>query len=126
MGGKLALLLLLTDALLICSIPREACPILDSGGRVVAVLAGRPSDGSFIKAADSAFQAMLREGNTAGFGPGGVKHRRGLFPALNVGISYGKGQQQPAPLKTGRHAPMLGRLIEDKNFERLATFASGK
>lgn len=111
--------------LLICSL-REPRPILDNGGRVIAVLAGQPSDRSYSKAADRAFKAMMQQGSAAGFGPNGTKHRRGAFPVLNVGVSYGKGQQEPAYLQTGAYTPMLNRLVEDKSFERLAAFASGE
>lgn len=105
---------------------REARPILDNGGRVIAVLAGRPSDSSYTEAADRAFEAMVCEGRAAGFGSDVPKHRRGAFPALNTGVSYGEGQQQPAFLNTGKHAPMLKRLVDNKDFKRLATFASGR
>lgn len=52
-------------------------------------------------------------------------HRRGNFPALAVGISYGNGQTVPARLAagdTGPHAKGLRRLIESPAVQRIAAF----
>lgn len=70
----------------------------------------------------------MNEGEKANFSPHQTEHRRGNFPALAVGISYGNGQLQPSALKdgvTGVHAEMLQRLVGHAAVQRMAAFASG-
>ncbi|KAF9492513.1 hypothetical protein BDN71DRAFT_1199568, partial [Pleurotus eryngii] len=53
------------------------------------------------------------------------KHRRGSFPALAVGVSYGNGQREPARLaagETGPNAEGLRRLLNDPAVQRMASY----
>lgn len=67
---------------------REAVPITDKDGRVIAVLAGQPDDPGWDEvhqsAADSldACRGKMKQGT----------HRRGRYPMLSSGISFGGGQ----------------------------------
>lgn len=96
---------------LLTKISREAHPLIDSNGQIYAVLAGRPSDSTYLADAYSAFEAIVQEGSTAQFRPGEIHHRRGAFPALAVGISHGNGQTAPTKLQNGVHTEMLNRLL---------------
>lgn len=69
---------------------------------------------------------MAAEGTNAKFRPDEKCHRRGNFPALAVGDSYGNGHTRPKRLAHTTHAAMLARLVGSQAFNRLATFASGE
>ncbi|TFK70210.1 hypothetical protein BDN72DRAFT_766924, partial [Pluteus cervinus] len=70
--------------------------ILDSEGRIIGALVGRPSHPGWEDAKRDACDALrhIRLESEAGgcFGPDDLDHRRGRFLALPVGISYGGGQ----------------------------------
>src|ERR1700742_2738522 len=82
---------------------REPRPILDSTGKVCAVLCGRPSGQRYREAADAAYQAMLHAADKTSFNKKEKNHRRGNFPALNIGITHGMGLDAPQFLKTEPH-----------------------
>lgn len=67
----------------------------------------------------------MQEGRDAAFARDEKVHRRGRFPALAIGISYGKGQQRPMNLRNGVHADMLQRLVGASSVQRMALFANG-
>ncbi|KAF8814950.1 hypothetical protein BYT27DRAFT_7062848, partial [Phlegmacium glaucopus] len=73
-------------------------PFIDQDNRVFLVLAGRPSDQGYVDAADAAYQLLAKEGIGANFAFDQVSHRRGRFPALNVGVTHGNGTLQPTYL----------------------------
>jgi hypothetical protein len=73
---------------------RTTHPIVDSEGRVIGLLAGRPQcaedwDALCKEAADAIEEARSR----CVFADKQVDHRRGAFPAVPVGISHGNGTQ---------------------------------
>jgi hypothetical protein len=89
-------------------------PIIDSSGRIVAVLAPSPSDLSYIESTKQAFEKMKHEVARANFSPKELfDHRRGDFHALNIGLSYGNGHTRPTHL-------------EDVHIQRLASYQDGK
>ncbi|KAJ7259450.1 hypothetical protein C8J57DRAFT_1233798 [Mycena rebaudengoi] len=51
-------------------------------------------------------------------------HRCGGYPALNYGVSYGKGQTAPSMLNNGVFADMLHCLVGDNTIWCMATFSS--
>ncbi|TFK76059.1 hypothetical protein BDN72DRAFT_867771 [Pluteus cervinus] len=67
---------------------------------------------------------MLREGEAADFHKKEKDHRRGVFPAINIGVTHGKGTPHPIQLSAGTHSAMMRRLLEDADMQRLAFFAS--
>jgi hypothetical protein len=122
-----------------------ATPILDKGGRVIAVLAGRPKSATEVSwhaVHDEAFQAMDRERKRASFTAGQSSHRRGEFFALSTGASFGGGQrvclhlatiecishiiQVPGNLQNNKNNDMvLARLMKNHSIKRIAGFGSG-
>ncbi|KAF9524445.1 hypothetical protein CPB83DRAFT_773766, partial [Crepidotus variabilis] len=80
--------------------------ILDKEQRVIAVLAGTPTDvcwPSVLKNSNHALQDALEQGLQDGtFSSTEMSHRRGEFYLLVDGISYGGGQKKPGNLKLTR------------------------
>lgn len=107
----------LTIALL--STPR---PLTDDKGRIFSVLAGQPNDPSYVAAAQEAFELIYEAGVAERFRPEVQLHRREHFPALAMGISYGKGQQIPSNIKLNAHKTMLETLISSAPIMRLARY----
>ncbi|KAJ7037287.1 hypothetical protein C8F04DRAFT_952936 [Mycena alexandri] len=101
-----------------------ARPIVDAHGRIIAILAGRPNDPSYVADVQNAYEAMAQERAQAKFAADMSRHRRGPFVALNCGIGYSKGQHVPANMNNGEHAAILQRLLGNRNVIRMATYAS--
>ncbi|KAJ7077508.1 hypothetical protein B0H15DRAFT_743670, partial [Mycena belliarum] len=102
----------------------EARPIVDAHGRIIAVLAGQPRDPKYSEAVSAAFRSMLLARQEWRFPASMSQHRRGPFPAINVGLSYSKGQRIPLQLNGGEHAVLIRQLLGDPNITRLAVYAS--
>ncbi|KAJ6522138.1 hypothetical protein DFH09DRAFT_938493, partial [Mycena vulgaris] len=98
-------------------------PLVDSRGRVIAVLAGQPRRDTYRDAAQRAFRAICDAGDAARFPASMRNHRRGLFAAVNVGLSYGKGQSTPSWLHTEPYAELADGLLANQDIGRLAGFA---
>ncbi|KAJ7849710.1 hypothetical protein B0H14DRAFT_3452402 [Mycena olivaceomarginata] len=81
-------------------------PLVDSEGRTFLVLAGQPDDAQYPR-------RPMR------------KHRRGLFAAINVGLTFGKGQTAPTWLDNKTYTGMAHRLLGNPDIARMANFASG-
>lgn len=91
------------------------------------MLVGRPgSDPTWepmhIAAADKLEEARGR----CKLSPKDTLHRRGRFPALASGISFGGGQLKPKNRSNGENTAVLAELTSHPSFVRLAGFASGK
>jgi len=105
---------------------RVSIPLVDAEGRIFAVLAGQPVDENWPEVqqqgADCLEEARL-QCNVSSYG---FKHRRGAFPTLRCGVSYGGGQTKPQNLCNG---PRNQKILEEINgqdcFKRIARFASG-
>lgn len=67
--------------------------LLDNHKRIVGVLAGRPKDDSWRDTTRAACDAMEQARGQCIFRDTDVEHRRGSYPCLAVGVSYGGGQQ---------------------------------
>ncbi len=104
---------------------RDPRPIVDAKDRIIAVMAGQTSDPTYGSLCMDAFDEIMLEGQAARFRKSS-KHRRGPFPAVNVGISYGKGQKVPSRLQNGVLAAVVNRLVGSKAVIRMATYASGE
>ncbi|KAJ7770870.1 hypothetical protein DFH07DRAFT_953867 [Mycena maculata] len=98
-------------------------PLVDSQGRVIAVLAGQPRKDSYRDAVACAYRAICDACSEAQFPPSMRQHRRGLFAAINVGLSYGKGQTKPCWLHNKEYASVVDRLLANEDIGRLAGFA---
>jgi len=68
-------------------------PILDAKERVIGICAGHPEDTSWAKLKDDATAALRKARQSCRFPKGATLHRRGLFPALAIGASFGGGQE---------------------------------
>ncbi|KAF8198665.1 hypothetical protein K438DRAFT_1905975 [Mycena galopus ATCC 62051] len=108
---------------LISSPPRTPRPLLDRHGRIIAVLAGRPAGEDYLAAASTAFCAIRDAGAEARFPASMCKHRRGLFAAINVGLSYSKGQKLPTWLHNKEYDVLADGLLTNSYINRLAGFA---
>jgi hypothetical protein len=67
--------------------------LLDREGVVVGALAGRPRDETWETVHDTAFKALRSAGKSMGYNPKETSNRRGSFPTVAHGISFGGGQQ---------------------------------
>ncbi|KZP19050.1 hypothetical protein FIBSPDRAFT_744449 [Athelia psychrophila] len=80
--------------------------ILDDAGRIIAVLAGRPSKDSgagddWVKVVAGLEAAINKLQRQCSFTAKDRDHRRGPHPAKAVGVSHGGGQTQPSVLDLG-------------------------
>ena len=75
---------------LCCRIERA---IVDKDGRIIAVLVGCPANLDWPSVHRSAHAALQAARKRCRFPKKSTKHRRGDFPALSAGISYGGGQK---------------------------------
>ncbi|KAJ7742910.1 hypothetical protein B0H16DRAFT_1323052, partial [Mycena metata] len=99
-------------------------PLFDANGRIFAVLAGRPDTPAYAAAIARAFALLVRAAAArAAAGSAPASHRRGLYVAVTIGISYGQGQRMPGLLHSDY--PQLGQqLAADPAFQDIAAFGS--
>jgi hypothetical protein len=81
-------------------------------------LAGRPNRDDYLASATAAFNAIRDAGLGARFPAAMRKHRRGLFAALNVGLSYGKGQSIPCWLNNKEYSGLVDGLLANPEIGR--------
>lgn len=89
------------------------------------MLAGRPQEESFDSDCRLAYEEMSAELSNFDLKEAEQRHRRGNYPALAVGVSYGNGQTVPSRLASGEsgpHAEGLNRLLESKSIQRIASY----
>lgn len=67
----------------------------------------------------------MKAGDDARFPADMRRHRRGLFAAVSVGLSYGKGQRLPAWLDNKEYSGLAEGLLGNEYINRLAGFADG-
>ncbi|KAJ7810266.1 hypothetical protein B0H13DRAFT_1667561 [Mycena leptocephala] len=105
----------------------EARPIIDAKKKVWGVFGGMPDDPNFMKDVhDPAVEAMEKARADASLADDRWFHRRGNFPQLTGGNSYGGGQFEPGELVNGAiNAAIFASLISNIAFIRLAGFATG-
>ncbi|KAJ7923730.1 hypothetical protein B0H13DRAFT_2230117 [Mycena leptocephala] len=98
-------------------------PLLDCAGRIIAALAGQPRHGGYREAVQLAYAAICAAAAEARFPASMRHHRRGLFAAINVGISYGKGQSTPCWLNNKEYTGIAETLLANPSINRMAGFA---
>jgi hypothetical protein len=103
----------------------DPVPLVDANGHVFAVLVGQPKDPAYTASTCKAYDAIIREGIAASFLSSMKHHHRGLFAAINVGLSYGQGQVVPSWLHNDEYDGVADRLLANEHVARMATFASG-
>ncbi len=104
---------------------RKLLLIFDSKDRVIGACVGPPDVAEWPEVHRAAFEKVNAEREQATFTKDERKHRRGRFPAINVGISMGMGPDRPGVLELGSHTGMAERLVADPNIIRMANHASG-
>lgn len=92
----------------------------------MVALVAIPKDPGYRGATRRAFHQILNEGCKEQFSKPECNHPRGAFPAVNVGITHGKGTTKPINLDNHDHTPMIQRLLADEDIQRLAGFTSGQ
>ncbi|KAI0652179.1 hypothetical protein C8Q79DRAFT_997324 [Trametes meyenii] len=108
----------------------KACATLlgteDKDGVVFAVLAGSPNDPGW-PAAMKEIQTAMDHARRELLGTRGreEEHRRGLFPTVACGISYGGGQKEPtASPRLPREKSIAASLLDNHSIQRVAGFGS--
>jgi hypothetical protein len=87
----------------------------------LAVLAGQPNTARYRQVTTRAYTAL----KGVGLGATPEKHRRGLYTAIAVGISYGQGQEEPGYLSTNYPAH-AEKLLNDPDIQEMSLFASSE
>ncbi|KAJ7019596.1 hypothetical protein C8F04DRAFT_1214299 [Mycena alexandri] len=107
--------------------PSKTRPLLDAAGRVFAIFAGHPDDPNWKRDVhDPAVEALNEARSKCKVSEVRRHHRRGYFPPLSAGDSYGGGQIQPGALVNGViNTAVLCALMSNIAFIRLAGFATG-
>ena len=101
--------------------------IIDSLGKVLAVLATPSNDLGYQKSFKAAFSRMKEESAKVKISAKDLNHSRGHnFAGLRVGLSYGLGHLRPTCPKLGRFAGLAKALLEDVNIQCLATYQDGE
>jgi hypothetical protein len=73
-----------------------ARPIMDGDGRVIAILVGRPKDikdEEWKQMEKEAVELIEKEQKNFVFTKKQQQHRRGPYPTVSTGVSFGGGQQ---------------------------------
>ncbi|KAJ7150172.1 hypothetical protein C8R43DRAFT_887525, partial [Mycena crocata] len=101
--------------------------ILDSEGRIIAILLGTPDDPDWDDVVDDAFHELKRARRYAErhglWSPS--SHRRGNYFPITAGASFGGGQRRPGNLRNSRRIRrLLRRLLRNKSIRRIMGFQS--
>ncbi|KAJ7429664.1 hypothetical protein B0H11DRAFT_1944453 [Mycena galericulata] len=102
-------------------------PIVDSKGRIIAVLGGMPKDLAGWKVATDRAAQLLAEGGGQGSFTAQIHHRRAQepYPSISRGISHGGGQTEPGELCANEaNIRLTDSFLQDSSFQRLAGFAN--
>ncbi|KAJ7164584.1 hypothetical protein C8R43DRAFT_1122461 [Mycena crocata] len=107
---------------------RISLPIVDSKGRIIAVLGGMPADTvGWKRVTDSAAQMLAERVVEGSFTTDQLYHRRAQepYPSLSRGISHGGGQGEPGELcNNDANTLLTDDFLRAECFQRLAGFAN--
>jgi hypothetical protein len=87
------------------------------------VLVAPPNDPTYRSACDSIAQLLQEQASLGKFTNDELHHKRGAFPAVNAGTSYGQGSTRPGNLRGG-DPRLVALLLANIHIQRVATFAS--
>ncbi|KAJ7754860.1 hypothetical protein B0H16DRAFT_1722565 [Mycena metata] len=105
---------------------RTSRPLVDRESRVIAVLGGRPNDPEYLRLTEQAARELEAARAELHFRPEQRSGRRGAFPAVSAGISFGGGQQVPGNLSLPIAMTLVfQRLFSLACFFRISGFANG-
>jgi hypothetical protein len=80
------------------TIPSTRILLVDRSGRVIGILGGKPEDENWQGVQDEAQELLQGIRHRLSEPKKGNVHRRGNFPTLRCGVSYGGGQTCPMNL----------------------------
>ncbi|KAJ7794861.1 hypothetical protein B0H14DRAFT_2392195, partial [Mycena olivaceomarginata] len=101
-------------------------PLVDREGRVVAVLGGRPNDAEYLRLTEEAADHLESARGNPALHLDRHIGRRGTFPGVSAGISFGGGQQVPGNLSLSvALQTIMGEFFKLRCFMRIAGFANG-
>ncbi|KAL0577957.1 hypothetical protein V5O48_004028 [Marasmius crinis-equi] len=98
---------------------RTPMPIVDSTGRIISCLLGRPNDPTYDAALESLFDEVIRITDERDFGQEGDSRRGQKFKAFNSGIAMPMGSKRPVNLSNGDMAETLEHLMGHEGTKRL-------
>ncbi|KAJ7328019.1 hypothetical protein DFH08DRAFT_671337, partial [Mycena albidolilacea] len=84
----------------------------------------RSGNEDYRAAVSRAYAFLKKEGDEAAFPTDMRRHRRGLFAAINVGLTFGKGQMVPTWLENKSYTALTNRLLANPDIVHMASFAS--
>ncbi|KAJ7148077.1 hypothetical protein C8R43DRAFT_889161 [Mycena crocata] len=101
--------------------------ILDSEGRIIAVLLGTPDDADWADVVREAYDELRharRYAQRHGLWSR-TRHRRGWYFSITAGASFGGGQRRPGNLRNNRRIRrLLRRLLRNRAIRRIMGFQS--
>lgn len=107
------------------TIPSTRILLVDRSGYVIGILGGKPEDENWQGVQDEAQEQLQGVRHRLNKPKKGNVHRRGNFPTLRCGVSYGGGQTCPMNLQNpGRRGEALAHLNSQPSFKRFASFGS--
>ncbi|KAJ2922079.1 hypothetical protein H1R20_g15014, partial [Candolleomyces eurysporus] len=99
-------------------------PLVDGKtGKIFGVIVHGIDDPTYVDACKRAFDFLEECRAVEVFYKNECDHRRGQFPAVNYGISYGQGSKKPYLLNC-KHQELMSQILGNEYIIRLATFAS--
>ncbi|KAG1721317.1 uncharacterized protein EDB91DRAFT_1088492 [Suillus paluster] len=99
--------------------------LLDKDRRTIGVLAGHPKDDGWHDTVAAVCTAMEHARDCCAFRRENMEHRRGAYPCLAVGVSFGGGQEIPSNLvHAEQNQEPLQLLLDHKAVQRLAGFGN--
>ncbi|KAJ3925567.1 MAG: hypothetical protein NXY57DRAFT_906902 [Lentinula lateritia] len=102
---------------------RKIVPLTDSDHHVLACFVDEADDEGYRQAVQEMSELILQARSHAVWKKKERNHKRGAFPALARGISYGKGQPEPMRLG-GEKQEVMQDLLQHNCFCRVAGFQS--
>ncbi|KAI0038445.1 hypothetical protein FA95DRAFT_1505673, partial [Auriscalpium vulgare] len=101
--------------------------IVDQKDRIIGSLAGRPvGDDTWDDDCVDAYDEMTDALGELKLSPDERFHRRGDYPAITTGISYGGGQTEPAELILHEtNVPIVKKLRKGRGVRRISGFMNG-
>ncbi|KAJ8496339.1 hypothetical protein ONZ45_g12491 [Pleurotus djamor] len=104
---------------------KESLCMVDSFDRIV-VCGGTPRDESWPAVANGCAEVIELARSKRNFPADALEHRRGPFPALAAGFSFGNGMKRPANLtdRSAANVTAMRQVVSDTNIKRVAGFQS--
>ncbi|KAJ7807613.1 hypothetical protein B0H14DRAFT_2381176 [Mycena olivaceomarginata] len=109
---------------LTCLRLQRPAALINSEGRIFLVLVGQPRDSGYPACVNCAYNFIKEQGAASHFPAEFCKHWHGLFAAINVGLTFGKGPKLPTWIDNKTYTSLAERLLNHKDIARMAHFAS--